>query len=335
MSSDAASSAAEALERYGFRDADVDALSNVDCAVFRVRRADTSGGRPQTAVLKIYPAHKRDAGAIDAEVDWLLALGRDTTLRVPQPIAAIDGSIVHEISTGAYAGRRAVLFTWIDGQSLDRELSPPALRRIGAFVGALHRHSAGWRSPNKERLTRRTFTQRAFQWVLEMPQPPTLSREEWRVLTAAAERLQHDVIAIGEAPEVFGFVHSDLYLSNFLFSGDEVGVIDFSDCAWGHYADDIASVLVFLRHPFVGNFDHTRQYPALRDGFLAGYEEHFRLPARLDALLTTYFAARIFLVWAYVHEASAFVSWVPECVARSRRFLEEYLAGGSGVGGRL
>jgi len=233
--------------------------------------------------------------------------------------------LIQDIATGPFAGRRAVLLTFMNGRSLDEELTPALLRRVGGFVGALHRHSEHWDCPSKHRLTRQTFTQRAITWILEMDEaPPTVSPDEWGLLRRAAERLRADIAAIGEDRAVYGFVHSDLYLSNFLFDGDAVGAIDFSDCAWGHYADDIASALVFLQHPFVGNFDHAHHYDSLRDAFLEGYDAIRPLPPHLASTLATYFAARIFLLWTYVHEASATVSWVPGCVARSRQYLERY-----------
>lgn len=316
----------QALEPYALADARLQLLSDVDCIVYRVQALGLEGESAETsAALKIYPTHKKDPANVQAEVDWLLALTRETQLRVPRPLAAADGSFIQSVSTGDAAGWPGVLFSWVEGRSLDQELTPDRLRRIGAFVGTLHHHSQSWHGSSLQRLHRRTFTQRVFGWVLDMQRPHTLSADAWDVLVRSARRLDAETSAFGQNEDVYGFIHSDLYLSNFLFQDDAVGVIDFSDCAWGHYADDIASALVFLKHPWVGNFDHSAEFERLQDAFFEGYQSIRSLPSTLEAMLDTYFAARIFLLLAYVHEARDHVSWVAECVARSQEYLRDYL----------
>jgi Ser/Thr protein kinase RdoA (MazF antagonist) len=321
--------ALRALEPYGLAGARVQLLSEVDCLVYRVTASGIDGQTSeQAAVLKIYPTSKKEAANIRAEVDWLHALTVETDLRVPKPLAASDGSIIQPVVTGGGEEWPGVLFSWVEGRSLDQELSPNHLRRIGSFVGTLHSHSHAWRGAGDQHLRRRTFTQRVLGWVLEMEQPPTLSIDAWQVLVRAAKLLEAETSTFGEDDDVYGFIHSDLYLSNCLFQGDSVGVIDFSDCAWGHYADDMASSLVFLKHPWVGNFDHSAQYGRLRDAFFDGYQLARSVPRNLEAMLETYFAARILLLFAYVHAARDHVPWVPACLVRCEQFLKDYLQQG-------
>jgi Ser/Thr protein kinase RdoA (MazF antagonist) len=314
------------LEPFGLTGARVQLLSDVDCIVYRITASGIDGqSSERQAVLKVYPAHKKEAAHIQAEVDWLQALSLDTDLRVPRPLRARDGSMIQAVGTGAAGEWPAVLYTWVDGRSMDQELVPDSLRRIGRFVGRLHRHSLSWEGAARQTLRRQSFTQRVLGWVLGMERPQTLSPEAWNVIDRAARRLESEIAAVGQDAGIYGFIHSDLYLSNCLFHEDSVGVIDFSDCALGHYADDVASALVFLRHPWVGNFDHGSQYPRLRDAFFEGYEAVHALPPRIEAMLETYFAARILLLFAYVHEARDHVAWVPECLIRCETYLKDYL----------
>jgi len=199
------------------------------------------------------------------------------------------------------------------------------MRHIGRFVGRLHQHSEGWNGPSKLRLQRRTYTRRMLAWVVEMEAPQTVGAGTWDIAVRAATRLRQEIADIGDAADVHGFIHSDLHISNLLFDRDTVGAIDFSDCAWGHYADDIASVLVFLKHPFAGNADHSAVYGELQDAFFAGYRESRPLPSHLESSLETYFAARILLLLAYVHQAVDTVPWVPECIVNCREYLQNYL----------
>jgi len=128
MASISSRQAAEALERYGLAGAQVELLSDVDCAVFRVRVGN--GARilhGSDAVLKIYPGHKGDRDAVEAEVDWLQSLTEETTLRVPGPLRALDGSIIQQIDRGSPEGRciswrrSSASFPWVSGTSRPSE----------------------------------------------------------------------------------------------------------------------------------------------------------------------------------------------------------------------
>ena len=314
------------LEPFGLTGARAHLLSDVDCIVYRITASGIDGLAPErSAVLKVYPSHKKDASHIQAEVDWLHALSHETDLRVPRPLRARDGSIIQSVGSAGSADWPAVLYTWVEGRSLDQELVPGRLRQIGLFVGRLHRHSRSWAGAARQTMRRQSFTQRVLGWVLGMERPPRLSVNAWGVLAGAAKRLETEIAALGQDNDTYGFIHSDLYLSNCLFHEDMVGVIDFSDCAWGHYADDIASALVFLKYPWAGNVDHSDQYERLRDAFFEGYQAVQPLPRNVEAMLEIYFAARILLLFAYVHEARDHVTWVPECLAHCERNLTEYL----------
>jgi len=320
--------AAKTLERYGLVDVELKLLSNVDCTVFRICAVgiDDHVDR-RSAVLKVYPHHKQQLAAIRVEVEWLQALGRDTGLQVPKPLPARDGEVIQQVDCGPLTGPYCVLFTWVEGRSRDADLTPDAMQQIGAFVGQLHGHSQRWNKGRTLPLERRTYSQMAPTWILDMAEPPpTLPLTHWHVLQRAARKLNQQISDLGERADMFGLVHSDLYLSNFLFHAGRVGVIDFSDCARGHYADDIASVLVFLKHPIVGNFNHSASYDHLRDAFLAGYAAEQPLPLHLDHSLAVYFPARIFLLLAYVHDASDAVAWVPDCIVQSVDYLERYVS---------
>src|SRR6185436_7394770 len=93
--------ALRALEPYGLSGARLQLLSDVDCIVYRVTASGVEGQSSEsTAALKVYPGHKKDPANVEAEVDWLLALSRETELRVPRPLAARDGSFIQSVATG-------------------------------------------------------------------------------------------------------------------------------------------------------------------------------------------------------------------------------------------
>jgi hypothetical protein len=92
----------------------------------------------------------------------------------------------------------------------------------------------------------------------------------------------------------------------------------------------MASSLVYLRCPSVGNHDHRRRYSAMVEGFLNGYAAVRSLPADLDEQLSHALAARqlSFLRWiACDRPRIEAESWGASAAAAALREFEAYLAG--------
>jgi hypothetical protein len=50
------------------------------------------------------------------------------------------------------------------------------------------------------------------------------------VVAAVLQRVRRTQDLLGFGPDAYGLIHADLHQGNYLFHGDEVGVIDFDDC---------------------------------------------------------------------------------------------------------
>jgi thiamine kinase-like enzyme len=48
---------------------------------------------------------------------------------------------------------------------------------------------------------------------------------------------------LGKGSDVYGIIHRDLHLKNFLFHDGEVYVLDFENCGWGYYLFDLTVTL--------------------------------------------------------------------------------------------
>jgi Ser/Thr protein kinase RdoA (MazF antagonist) len=253
-------------------------------------RVDGGGTRH---VLRISRPDLHSADTIGSEMAWLAALARETSLRVPSPVTARDGALV---VAGTHAGvpeaRPCVLLRWLDGRFLNRGLTPDHLALIGAALGELQVHAAGWTPPSgfvRPRVDTLTTTAKRVSLV-----GPTeaLGRGPWpsvedgeratalvRDLVSAADAgVVEDAIALVRAttatlagrPDAAGLIHGDLHQENVLFDGPAVGVIDFDDCGWGFFLYDLAVPLseVTLRPA----------YPAMRNALLEAYARRRPLP---------------------------------------------------------
>ena len=131
-----------ALADYGLEDARLTLLRFEHNTTFRV---DASRGR---YLLRVNRPQVHGHHTIGSEMAWLGALRRDTDLGVPEPVAALDGSLVVVVSDPGVPGTHSsVLLRWLDGRFVDQRLAPVHLRRVGALAGQLQQHAATWEQP--------------------------------------------------------------------------------------------------------------------------------------------------------------------------------------------
>jgi Ser/Thr protein kinase RdoA (MazF antagonist) len=287
----------DAPERFGVPDARLTPLRSGFTDVFHV--ASPSRGefalrayrlpRVDEDALRRDPRLRTGPGlrspeTLRAQLSWLRALGRETDLRVPEPVPADDGSLVVRVPYGAASEpRHCVLLRWLPGRGKKEELGPEDLARLGSYMARMHEHAAHYPVPEDAPLPRWDwswpFGGSAEIWVSG---PAFCSEDEMRVFRAASERVRRDLEALGEGRDVFGLVHRDLQPKNLVFDGDGtlLGAIDFDLCGRGHYLLDVAVALSSLRVHRAGDF------AALREALIEGYRSVRALPKEdLDRLV--------------------------------------------------
>lgn len=314
--------AQQALSRYGLGGVLPVFLDGTTNQVFRIQPGMAEGEDAAGFVLRIHGPGLQSTPAIQEELQWLLAIRRDTTLMVPTPVPARDGSLIQEIPLpGEPAPRQCVLFRWVPGDFRSNHLTPSDLRRVGAFMARLHRHAERFVASHPSPPSRRAQFGDVEAW--EDPSDKMAARfsaEELAVFATAARRVRTTVRELGESRDVFGFIHADLHQWNYLFHGDEVHAIDFDDCGWGYHAYDMAVTLSYL--------EESAAFPALEEAFLDGYQSLRPLPRSYAESLPAFLAARIlFMVpWLSSLPQPSPIPWGPQylqsAAGRLRRYLE-------------
>jgi Ser/Thr protein kinase RdoA (MazF antagonist) len=135
------------LACYDLQGASLTLVSDTANAVFHVA---VPSGRPQRLLetggtgdgaayaLRLRPPGWHRTQAIAEELQWLLALRRDTDLVVPEPVPACDGTLIQEISDTDTPGPwQGVLFRWVPGERRTETLTPPDLERVGTCMARL------------------------------------------------------------------------------------------------------------------------------------------------------------------------------------------------------
>jgi Ser/Thr protein kinase RdoA (MazF antagonist) len=250
--------AESALAAYGLPDARLQFIAQGENTTFKVY--DES----DRYLLRLHrPArHGRDAdstAAVRSELAWLTAIRADTSVVVPEPVAAPDGALTVRVGDQVCS-----LLRWLDGRIRERSARPVHLRRLGDAMARLHDHTESWTPPPG-------FTRIRWDWETffgdVMVYGGVPAGQVWDLLAPDVRRSFEKVAARME-PVMAGLddvalIHADLHLGNAAFDDGGVRLIDFDDCGTGNRIYDVAVALWELRH--------RPDYPAYRDALLAGY----------------------------------------------------------------
>lgn len=278
--------AERALEQYAIEPVSLSLLNHAYHTTFVATERDGSRSvlhvlRPEEGELS---ADQRRA-RIQSELWWLDRLRADLNLPVPLAVRTPVGEGVVTIQPpGMAIPRLCTLFRWIDGRFLHLRLTPAHLHAVGSVTARLHDHSmrvqvpAWFDRPTVDRAD--TETEESVMRLFT----DTVSGQAADVTRRVLERTRAVQEEIGSGPDTFGLIHADIHQRNYLFQGEDVRLIDFGDCGWGHYLYDLAVTLSEL--------EGLPRYAALRTALLAGYRSVRELSTAHEALIDTFVMLR-------------------------------------------
>jgi len=274
--------ALNALKQYDLEVARLRLVTNDMNGIFRV---DTRDGRK--FILRVtLPEGGHNLDHVAAEMDWLAALARDTTLSVPRPLPARDGSFVVEAgASGVPEARLCAIFSWVPGKNLAEEVSPANMAKLGELSARLHAHALTYQPPGELSLLK-------FDRVFPFPKPVVLFDEPFAPLFTPERRAVYDeAIAWAQASidrlkasgEPMRILHGDLHQWNVRLARGVLSPIDFEDLMLGWPAQDIATTLYYFLN---------ESFPILRQAFREGYTRHSPWPERHPGEIDSFIAAR-------------------------------------------
>ena len=252
--------AATAVELYGITDGYLARLGGLDSINYRV---DTDAGR---YLLRLHDPSRHQPASIASELVWLAHLAADTRLVVPRPVRNRFGQTVTMVEAGAGPAMACTLMRWVEGEPLSGSMTEAHARQAGAVMARLH--ASPFTPPPG--FARQTYDAAYFRRCLAVvlgAYAEDLGREHLRALERGTVALAAFVERLPRTPATFGLIHADFHPGNYLLHGDELRVIDFGRCAFGHHAFDIATAL---------ELDMVQ-----RDAFLTGYAAIRQLPPDL------------------------------------------------------
>ncbi len=222
----------------------------------------------------------RDLMVLRRELLWLAALGRDTSLSVPEPILTLHGDLFSSVSMEGVPGTRSCcVVRWIEGERREAELTRDEVAAMGAVVAALHRHAEGFRWPQEIAPSHGDAAGRAFaacdslRSVFSLPGDPSL-------LTDAAALIADNTPESGDA----GPIHGDLRLRKLRLKEGVVGVVGFGRCRAGADLEDLS--------PLWAELGERKTASELQGALLEGYRSVRPLPMASEDALRAYGALR-------------------------------------------
>ena len=246
--------------------------------------AGSSGGLDKTRyVLKIHPPGKADIQEVWSELQWLVALNRDTDLLVPHPVPTAGGKMVGELPAMKNGKTCPCHLTrWVPGRQLAKGLRLLHFERLGKLMAGLHNHAETFQPPSGFVRPRwdAAMLERWMELIRQGEAADLIPSKYVPTFALATRRVKALMREMGEGRDIFGMIHADLGDSNCLFHGTQAGAIDFELCGFGYYLSDIAESLWGLQH--------MPEYPDIRQALIAGYRQVRPLPERQERCVAAF-----------------------------------------------
>jgi Ser/Thr protein kinase RdoA (MazF antagonist) len=279
------------LHRWGISDtAQVKLLNHSENTTYRIQEGD------QRYILRVHRLGYHTPEAIAAELDWVEAISRDTSIRTAAPIKGQDSVLIQPFSTNQNSERYSVLFKFLDGEEPSEEHDLAAsFEQLGEITAILHEHSKRW-TQDRPRPMRPV-------WDFEHSLGSSPIWGEWRhgiamtheisdLLEHGVTQIQSRLEAYGMGQDRFGLIHADLRLANLLVHLGAVSVIDFDDCGYSWFMYDLGSALSFI--------EHKDYVPTLIDSWVKGYNQVRPLTEEELAIIPTFIMLRRILLVAWL-----------------------------------
>ena len=188
------------------------------------------------------------------------------------------------------------LLRWVPGRCYSRGLTPGRLIQLGEFLAQLHNHGETYTARLTFPAERVAYTPEFEQWInIDMEHPEWFSQDEKLILRKAAYRARSALRTYSEMQKDFGLIHGDFHLANYVFYRGQAGAFDFDDCGWGHYLQDIAAALAYVKHPVFWSGRDSGEYAALEQAFVKGYGGFRKMPEQWEEHLPIFITARLFV----------------------------------------
>ena len=256
--------------------------------------------RPSTAN---FAGLRQQPVAIASELQWLVALRRDTAITVQEPVRNTHGHFVTSITVPAVGRVPCTLLRWVAGEPFD-PLAPAAGDLVAPYaqlVARLHQHAKTWHIPAS--FVRPSYGPEFFRHVVALLHPGiaggVITPRDFVIIRQTIEGARALMLSREQADHQWGLIHNDLHPGNCVVLGAEMRPIDFSLCGFGYFLFDLSTC--------VGSLSVE-----LRQGFLDAYSQSQPLPSNAVRLIEACLIVSRMSYYAYTLPNVAQQAWLKQ-----------------------
>ena len=268
--------AKQALGAYGLQWTGLRLLSNEWNCTFRV---DTSTGPRALRIMRRDTPTARTK--VCSETEFVAALAAATDVAPPRVIPNRAGELFTTASAdGVPQPRACVLFEWLRGSPLDREVTPRRWAALGELTAKMHRFARSFEpSPGLDAAVYRSAL--AYGDPLALFESDRVDLLGLDGLLREAYEVTNERIAALMREQQHIVIHGDLHTLNVKVDRDVLTPFDFEDLLWGVPILDVATALSYVRD--------RSDYLELAGAFRVGYERQLpwmeTRPGEVDQLI--------------------------------------------------
>lgn len=257
----------------------------------------------QLGVLRISRPGYHTVAELHSEIAWLKQISEDTPVVVANLIQGSDKRSIQSIL--GPEGRRyyCIMTEFLAGTTPDEKEEQEVVKQfisLGEITAYLHRHTQTWEEAAKQQRIHWTYDNMIGDTPVwgKWQATKDLTGEMTDTLTKTSCVVKKRLECYGRDNKNYGLIHADLRLANLIIENETIKVIDFDDCGFGWYLQDLASSVSFIEtKPMV---------PALIDAWLTGYTKILPFSKKDFQEIDTFIMQRRLqlMAWLASHEES-------------------------------
>lgn len=260
--------------------------------------AERKNGNP--AILRLNRPGYHTKTELEAELIWMEAIKKDTSIVLPEPIAGSNGKLIQAIP-GIHTNGQTVhcmMFTFLEGETPDENNEQDLFdyfERLGEITAQLHHHVEHWekaRSICRPVWDYDTMIGKEAKWG-RWQDGIGITPDHAQLFEKTSAVIHRRLKRFGKSSDRFGLIHADLRLTNLLvYSNHQLKVIDFDDCGFSWFLYDLAAALSFIEHKaYVSDLIHE---------WLKGYRKIRTIPKEQEAEIPTFIMLRRLMLIGWI-----------------------------------
>lgn len=248
-----------------------------------------------------------------------------------QPIAGDDGQYLYTVKDPKGQIYYGVVFNYLSGTPLEEIALPEQavwFERVGEVTALLHAQARGWKEASElprfhwsyETMIGRQAIWGDWRRVFASGQPARSAQGVPDVLNRADGLIYRKLRDYGIRRENYGLIHGDLRGANLLVEEDRLKIIDFDDCGFGWYMQELAASLSFI--------ETEQMIPELIHAWIAGYRKQGTLTREDLDMIPTFIMMRRLQLLAWVHSrtnAASAITYREKFAEGTVALAEKYL----------